>query len=242
MWLFLIVLFVLSACFTIVNVALWPRKRAILLYLASIAVGLYALTPYAAQFSLTRLTEVFSRFDTFSGVCAFQIAEATTALFLTTRLIHTRFAPPSSFRAPGWRRALAKKFPIGEWLALLPGGVFLLGAWCGEVLIFNRLNGRDFHATALQYSLALFLALALAVFALRELFRNSEIVLHLRIGLVFLLLVVAMVAPLVVTEMQVVAEAPSGDPMHTVAALGVMAAFAASGIIIPQYKPRRKSA
>lgn len=218
---FLLILVFLSAASTVVNLALWERKRYALLAIGAIGAALFALTPVAIEVSLERLTMALSEYRIFSTLCALQVLEATLSLLSSTTLIRSHFGTRV-------RRLVAIA-------ALLPGSLFLFGAASGLVVVVNQLHGYPFGLIGAGYALAIFAACSMIFALMRRALRSWDASLQARVLLAFLQLIFAMVAPLIIADVRMVASHLHFDIFQDAVAVGAMVLVAAAGLALNSF-------
>jgi hypothetical protein len=183
MWVFISLLCVIGAAFTVAKISLPERKRYTLALAAGVAVLCLACIGPATRINLQGLSIGLNRLDTLSNLCTVLIVESLAMFLIVGRLMEQH----EDHRA----------FSFCKALAFVPSCACLAGLFVLMVLLFNTLSGISFFRFGGLYTLGAAAVLGGGAVAARRLVRDWNARLELVLLLAFVQLVLAMFLPLV---------------------------------------------
>lgn len=225
MWIFLIILFILSYFHMVINLSLFAKKRYVLIFCFFIAIISFAMFPFSVQLSFKILNQILNDFNVLSLACTYQIVESIVFMILSLLLIRAHYK----------KRAVM----ISRIAPLLPSGVFFVGIFLGETYLFNVIDNMQFHSLGLLFSALIAAVLLMSAIALRKLLLNWEWRMELKIILSFFQIILAMFLPLLLMGIKIRGTQLQVDFRTTTISLTGMVFIVVTGFYYQLLKKRR---
>ncbi len=225
MWIFLIILFILSYFHVVINLSLFAKKRYVLIFCLFIAMISFAMVPFSIQLSFKILNRILNDLNVLSLACTYQIVESIVFMILSLLLIRAHYKKQAVM--------------ILRIIPLLPSGVFLVGIFLGETYLFNVIDNMQFYRLGLLFSATIAAVLLISAIALRKLLLNWEWRMELKIILSFFQIILAMFLPLLLMGIKIRGTQLQVDIRTAAISLAGMVFIGVAGFYYQRLKKRR---
>lgn len=225
MWLFLLLLFVVSFVYTVFNLSLSSSKSVLAIGISFIIIFSLSFYPICLELTNQTLETILHHGNVVSSISLFQIFESIVLILFSISHIKNHYG-----KTPN--RLL-------HWLTAIPSIIFLAGLVFLQTYAFVNIQAYSFTFIAIGYALSVGLLLITSVWLIKKIINqwSTRAEFKLLIGLFQILL--AMFLPLIVKGVKVPFSQIPTEEKALFITIATVLGFGLIGLLLQRFKKRR---